>query len=170
MKNNYFGPPQKPASERDEAAVIFDYVANHLLKQKVMSREEDECRYRVSNRDPSERDLACAVGCLVTDEAYNKHWFRVEGCRLGDDLFCSEEGEEQQTPMQDFLLPAWMKKHSDMISHLQIAHDIANTEAQLLSMLQMVASIHRSKLRRRSRTRAQFIEERLKELDNSDAR
>lgn len=49
---------------------IFDKVYTHLLTQNAKSQDNFEgltsCKYR------SAEGLMCAVGCLITDEAYNK--------------------------------------------------------------------------------------------------
>lgn len=47
---------------------IFDFVANHLLTQNARSMLPDNvtCAYRGGG------GLMCAVGCLITDEAYHE--------------------------------------------------------------------------------------------------
>ncbi len=49
---------------------IFDKVAAHLLTQNARSYYEMSCRYRGPN------GLRCAVGCLITDEAFK---YELEG-------------------------------------------------------------------------------------------
>jgi hypothetical protein len=54
---------------------IFDKVRDHLLTQNEQAtNEEGECRYR------GDRGTKCAVGCLITDEAYNSNF---EGATVG---------------------------------------------------------------------------------------
>lgn len=44
---------------------IFEFVKNHLLTQNAVSTYGITCQYR--SRD----GLKCAVGCLISDDAYN---------------------------------------------------------------------------------------------------
>jgi len=50
---------------------IFDKTASHLLKQGTQSvlEDDDTCAYR------GQDGLMCAVGCLISDDAYN--WYLV---------------------------------------------------------------------------------------------
>jgi hypothetical protein len=56
---------------------IFDKTANHLLKQGTQSvlEDDDTCAYR------GQDGLMCAVGCLISDDAYN--WY-LEGTSVDD--------------------------------------------------------------------------------------
>lgn len=50
----------------EDPQVVFDIVAEHLLKQNERSENEDHiCLYR------GPRGLKCAVGCLIPDDKYN---------------------------------------------------------------------------------------------------
>lgn len=53
---------------------IFTRVASHLLAQNRRSFLHGRCAYRGDNGD------MCAVGCLITDEAYTPN---LEGCTVG---------------------------------------------------------------------------------------
>jgi len=59
---------------------IFDIVKTHLLKQgqraTINNDEDNHCLYHSPN------GLKCAVGCLITDEAYDSD---IEGSDLCDD-------------------------------------------------------------------------------------
>ena len=59
---------------------IFDIVKTHLLKQgqraTVKDEEDNNCLYH------SHSGLKCAVGCLITDEAYDSD---IEGIDIGED-------------------------------------------------------------------------------------
>lgn len=68
----------------------FERVAAHLLKQKVKSARvssigKEICRYRHYD-SPSGTTLKCAVGCLISDEAYDSC---AEGLGIAD-VFISE--------------------------------------------------------------------------------
>lgn len=58
-----------------EKQYLFDKISTHLLTQKEKSFNHVDgsdiggCFYRLSKGD---RVLMCAVGCLITDENYNK--------------------------------------------------------------------------------------------------
>ena len=58
---------------------IFDIVKTHLLKQgqraTVNNDEDNHCLYHSPN------GLKCAVGCLITDEAYDSD---IEGDDIGE--------------------------------------------------------------------------------------
>lgn len=43
---------------------VFNFVAHHLLTQFRSAMEESNCRYKYNG-------LACAAGCLVSDEEYD---------------------------------------------------------------------------------------------------
>lgn len=45
---------------------IFDIVSNHLLNQKERSIKDGYCSYR------GERNLKCAIGCLIEDHEYSE--------------------------------------------------------------------------------------------------
>ena len=59
---------------------IFDIVKTHLLNQgqraTVNNDEDNHCLYHSPN------GLKCAVGCLITDEAYDSD---IEGTDIGED-------------------------------------------------------------------------------------
>jgi len=44
---------------------VFNKIYTHLLKQGRKSGVTDKCKYRKG-------ELRCAIGCLITDSAYNK--------------------------------------------------------------------------------------------------
>lgn len=51
---------------------IFERVRDHLLTQNRPSSSIGEgCLYRLECMDASKPPLRCAVGCLITDEAYD---------------------------------------------------------------------------------------------------
>lgn len=57
----------------NELQEVFTTVSKHLLAQGVACRnEDDDCMYR------NEEGLKCAVGCLISDEAYREHQYDIE--------------------------------------------------------------------------------------------
>lgn len=56
---------------------IIQFVARHLILQNARSYDQD-CMYR------SEKGLACAVGCLVSDEEYDPE---MEGINISGAIF-----------------------------------------------------------------------------------
>ena len=56
------------------ARKLFDTVKAHLLKQNAKSMQGDNCQYR------DRKGLACAIGCLIEDDAYDS---TMEGLGLG---------------------------------------------------------------------------------------
>lgn len=82
---------------------IFDFVAKFLIKQNQRSVENSQCLYRGPG------DLKCAVGCLMTDEEYDKNY---EGLDVGSLI------------SRDYL-PARLKSECVLLVSLQTAHDRA---------------------------------------------
>lgn len=89
------------ASEQD----IFTQVATHLLTQneKSFDPRTDTCRYRTGK-------LACAAGCLISDEEYKSDMDYRDGVL----------GTSWDSLVNRELAPS---KHQDLISALQHIHD-----------------------------------------------
>jgi len=82
---------------------IFSIVKEHLLKQNAKAINKYEtCQYR------TEQGLKCAVGCLILDEEY------IE--------------DMENMPVRSLkakkLLPARLSPHVDLLSRLQVLHDV----------------------------------------------
>lgn len=89
---------------RDPTATeIIDYVEAHLIKQGKRSISDRTCKYR------DDAGNACAVGCLVDDEA----------AALWDSAIPSGI----YTIIDDYETPSWMKKHDKLLKSLQQVHD-----------------------------------------------
>lgn len=86
---------------------VFDKVRNHLLTQKQKSERGpgQSCGYRGKN------GLQCAVGCLITDEAYNPE---IEGEPISQEL--------AQRCLIDSGI-TFTSKTEAMLLHLQYIHD-----------------------------------------------
>ena len=81
------------------AQQVFDFVANHLLRQNQKALQHEICKYRVENSD-----LKCAAGCLIPDDIYDP---KMEGTRYHG------------------LIPkyAFPNEHVYLIEELQSIHD-----------------------------------------------
>jgi len=96
---------------------IFQKVKTHLLRQRAKAENEATgvCSYRIDG-------LSCAVGCLLTDEAYH---IRLEG----NSVRCKEVSAalaQSGIPMNDASL--------NLLSDLQSVHDnepVANWPKEL---------------------------------------
>lgn len=72
-----------------EAIGVFERVRTHLLTQAVpatMTASTGECMYRIQPTENGLPVLRCAVGCLITDEAYDP---KMEGYGISS-VACSE--------------------------------------------------------------------------------
>lgn len=99
---------------------IFDRVCSHLLAQNQRAECDVGCAYRVNG-------LKCAVGCLITDEAYNPNMEGAGVWRLGAVGF---EWREMEGEKSDLLaralnesgIPATLEIRNLLIE-LQSLHD-----------------------------------------------
>lgn len=84
---------------------IFDTVAKHLLTQKRRSKgvNSDASMYRGKD------GLKCAIGCLITDEEYNKNF---EGRSIF--TLVKEEGHLQRFRKNLSILIELQKVHDDV--------------------------------------------------------
>lgn len=100
------------------ASEIFNKVKEHLLRQGRPSTDDIACRYR------SPDGLKCAVGCLITDEAYD---YNIEGKGVGN---CSVIEALNKSGIDG-------KFHSKLLKKLQDIHDYTKAE-KWESMLERV--------------------------------
>lgn len=103
--------------------MIFDFVAEHLLRQGKRAMAviggASKCAYR------GEGGTSCAYGCLLRDEEYNR---KMEGW---DVYFLWRSG----------LMPERHVLHRSLLSGLQSAHDIyGDNEVALAANLKVKAS------------------------------
>ncbi|RWB08803.1 MAG: hypothetical protein EOQ39_18680 [Mesorhizobium sp.] len=84
---------------------IFDKVATHLLTQNAKSQDllGGTCLYRGS------KGLTCAVGCLISDEAYAKG---MEGSAFTNLM-----------EVWSMRLPVWFPANQQLLAALQRCHD-----------------------------------------------
>lgn len=87
------------------AQEVFDYIANHLLKQAKVSVYGGLCRY------VGKEGLRCAAGCLFTEEQY-----RYSCINYPDGV----EGRSWYKLVEDRVVPG---THCDLITSLQTIHD-----------------------------------------------
>ena len=84
---------------------ISEKIRDHLIKQRSKSQSEyGSCKYR------NDEGLMCAVGCLITDEAYDEG---LEG-KMSDDLLVTaalERSGVQVDETGDKLFRAWQSYH-----------------------------------------------------------
>jgi hypothetical protein len=94
---------------------VFIKVAKHLLAQneKSVAGERKACLYR------SPQGLQCAVGCLITDDAYSKD---LEGCAVYD--------KAVEKALKDSGIPLFCEMDS-MLIRLQTIHDNMHTDQWL---------------------------------------
>jgi hypothetical protein len=94
------------------AQEIFDKVARHLLKQNAQAKTSDGygCMYRTVD------GLACAVGCLLTDEEAR-----------AADTAKDKDGHELNTGIANIaaagMLPQRLSPFLGLLEHLQRVHD-----------------------------------------------
>lgn len=101
---------------------IFDYVATHLLKQGHAAMGEDgECQYFTPEGDK------CAVGCLLTEEEYNKGMENTPVCTL------AAKGE----------LPARFLPYLLLLSRLQNTHDFTLAEDRMSAWVEDMVRLAR---------------------------
>lgn len=87
------------------AQEVFDFIANHLLKQNAQCRDDSSsCKYRVETGN-RKKVLKCAAGCLIPRKDYDDV---IEG-KLWDGVFLH---------FKDI-----SKVHSDLVSSFQHLHD-----------------------------------------------
>lgn len=103
---------------------IFDRVATHLLTQGEPAVENNECRY-------SYYGLKCAVGCLITEEAYTPN-IEGKGVRfigvvnaLIKSGVLPEDDADRSAPME-YLLTQSEDDCISLLTHLQNVHDYSN--------------------------------------------
>lgn len=99
---------------------IYNRVATHLLTQNARATKGGygQCMYRTSD------GLKCAVGCLITDEAYSP---KIEFNRMGTEIVL------ESLAKSGILVDSHSKLYK-MLSDLQRIHDafaIASWPAQL---------------------------------------
>ena len=91
--------------EEYECQVVFDMVVKHLLTQKRRSEGKRGCAYRGKDGD------MCAVGCLISDKAYDPE---IEGFSISH-LGVREELAESGVPIYS--------KMNILLIYLQYIHD-----------------------------------------------
>ena len=105
---------------------IYDKVKAHLLAQGRPAMFQGSCVYRSPN------GLKCAVGCLITDEAYDED---LEGVPVRCLLGCNEDDEETVAAYEQMLRQSGIdtsnKELVRMLSALQYAHDDGVSDAHV---------------------------------------
>ena len=91
--------------EEYECQAVFDKVVKHLLTQKRRSKSKRGCAYRGKGGD------MCAVGCLISDKAYNP---KIEGFAISH-LDVQENLAESGVPIYN--------KMNILLIYLQYIHD-----------------------------------------------
>ena len=91
--------------EEYECQAVFDKVVKHLLTQKRRSKDKKRCAYR------GEDGAMCAVGCLISDKAYDPE---IEGFSISH-LGVREELAESGVPIYS--------KMNILLIYLQYIHD-----------------------------------------------
>lgn len=86
--------------EREQAQLLFDFIARHLFKQGCRSADKEMCLYR----GPGKR--RCAVGAVIPDEMYDE----------------SHEGDTIADGAAE-MLPTWAKQYISLLNSLQGVHD-----------------------------------------------
>lgn len=89
------------------AQQVFDQVATHMLTQKVKSRDQHGCKYKVG-------ELKCAAGCLIGDDEYT---------HAMDNL---ADGQNWNSLVEQGLVPPHPTE--PLIYHLQLIHDSCLTQ------------------------------------------
>ena len=96
---------------------IFDHVIAHLLKQgeKSANVTGTQCAYSGCN------GTSCAVGCLISDEAYDKYGKDIEGSTVNAIRKYEPEVREEILSDIDLEIPrVWF-----LLEELQFTHDFA---------------------------------------------
>ena len=93
--------------EEYEKQTIFDKVVKHLLTQNRRSMGKDRCVYRSKSGD------MCAVGCLISDEAYDP---KIEGASVAN--------SQVQEALAESGVPTY-NKMVFLLTDLQYIHDEA---------------------------------------------
>ena len=91
--------------EEYECQTVFDKVVKHLLTQKRRSKDKKRCAYRGKDGD------MCAVGCLISDKAYDPE---IEGFSISH-FGVREELAESGVPIYS--------KMNILLIYLQYIHD-----------------------------------------------
>ena len=94
--------------EEYECQAVFDKVVKHLLTQKRRSKDKKRCAYR------GEDGAMCAVGCLISDKAYDPE---IEGFSISS-LDVQEKLAESGVPTYS--------KMKFLLTDLQYIHDEAS--------------------------------------------
>ena len=80
---------------------VFDQVKEHLLTQKVQSKNSNDCAYR------GDGGLMCAAGCLIDDKEY-------------DPCMDNENDSDWSSLVSQCIFP---NNHRELIQRLQNIHD-----------------------------------------------
>lgn len=101
-------------TKESTAQEVFDYVADHLLKQGERSLTPTQgCLYRGG------RGLSCAVGCLIPDHIYDVNMEGITaGPLLSSKLFHGQPATPEQLSFFNLMLP-----HGALLARLQGIHD-----------------------------------------------
>ena len=94
--------------EEYECQAVFDKVVKHLLTQNRRSMGKDRCVYRGENGD------MCAVGCLISDEAYDP---KIEGSSAYNSQVLGKLAESGVPTYRKMLI---------LLAALQYVHDEAS--------------------------------------------
>lgn len=110
---------------------IFNFVSKHLLEQKERAIKDngEGCQYHASN------GLKCAVGCLITEKAYNPV---IEGRSLD-----SFGGPLKEDPLFKVLRASGVsleQKNLELMSALQIIHDVEPPSTWRSKLKQLAAA------------------------------
>lgn len=108
---------------------VFDRVALHLLQQGRKSLMEADRTTSVRCAYRGEGGLKCAVGFLISDEAYNEE---LESCPVHDAGVCFALNRSGVSTTHGMV---------EMLGRLQSIHDNAQPE-RWLSSLQSIAASH----------------------------
>ena len=103
----------------EDPQVVFDMVAEHLLKQNEKSQvsTEGNCWYR------GPRGLKCAAGFLIPDDKYNSDMEQMSWLSLAEDN----------------IVPF---TNGDLITSLQIIHDIHDPKDWLNQLYELAAKLN----------------------------
>ena len=103
----------------EDPQVVFDMVAEHLLKQNEKSQvsKEGTCWYR------GPRGLKCAAGCLIPDDKYNSDMEMMSWLSLAEDN----------------IVPF---TNSGLITSLQIIHDIHDPKDWPIQLYELAAKLN----------------------------
>lgn len=98
---------------------LSETIRDHLIKQKAKSQSEfGSCKYR------NDAGMMCAVGCLITDEAYNAD---LEG-KMSNDLLVVEALNRSGVPTDDdanTLFRAWQSYHDSTYTSIDVQSSVS---------------------------------------------